>query len=551
MLAVIQHHQQLLAGQHPRQRLGRWHSRLLPDPQRRRDHRRNLPRILHRGQLDQPHPVREPARHLPGHLAGQPGLPRTPRPGHRHQLMLAEQHRQLADRPGPADKARPHGREAMHATGRGPARHPAGPRGSRIKPGRGQLEQAHRPVQVLQLMLARIHQREPQALPLLLILDQVPRRLRDQHLPAPRRRADPRRPVHRQPCIPAPRRDGLPGMHPDPHPHPRPARPVLRRQRPLDLQRAQHRLPCTGEHGEERIALGIHLMPATRGDRRLDQPPVPGQHLRVPLPQRLDQPGRPLDVGEHERHRPTRKRTPATPPRPAGRLITGTRHHHRLLPSPSVGPHQPARPATRPPNTRPPCAHRRHPRARSSTRTGRPPHKHDTLPGSQARHITSIYVRSRLWRARHREPIRSAGVCASFLAPRITQRDGMSGRDLPGSRTLLYPSDPGTAPADSIATFTGVRPPAGTPGLLDDPGLAPASRPRIARGPQAPGRQPGHPGVRSSSPAASGRPGRDPVHPCAVTPDQLHRQGRSPHGRYDRQGRQRTTAIQEDAVGDK
>jgi hypothetical protein len=119
----------------------------------------------------------------------------------------------------------------------------------------------------------------------------------------------------------------------------------------------------------------------------------------------------------------------------------------------------------------------------------------------------------------HRRAYLSAGVCAFFLAPRITQRDGMSGRDLPGSRTLLYPGDPGTAPADSIATFTGVRPPAGTPGLLDDPGLvAPASRPRIARGPQAPGRQPGHPGVRSSSPAASGRPGRDPVHPCAVTP---------------------------------
>ena len=53
-------------------------------------------------------------------------------------------------------------------------RHAAGRRGWRIKPGRGQLEQPHRPVQVLQLMLAHIHQREPQALPLLLILDQRP-----------------------------------------------------------------------------------------------------------------------------------------------------------------------------------------------------------------------------------------------------------------------------------------------------------------------------------------------------------------------------------------
>ena len=205
----------------------------------------------------------------------------------------------------------------MHATGRGPRRQPPGPRRPGLKPGRGELEQPHRPVQVLQPDLARIHQREPQPLPLLLILDQVPRRLRDQHLPAPGRRADPRRPVHRQPRIPSPRRHRLPGMHPDPHPHPRPARPVPPGQRPLDLQRAQHRLPRAAERGEERVPLGVHLMPVMGGDRRPHQPPVPGQHLRIPLPQRLDQPGRPLDVGEHERDHPARKRT--RPPRRGAR----------------------------------------------------------------------------------------------------------------------------------------------------------------------------------------------------------------------------------------
>jgi hypothetical protein len=52
-----------------------------------------------------------------------------------------------------------------------------------------------------------------------------------------------------------------------------------------------------------------------------------------------------------------------------------------------------------------------------------------------------------------------------------------------------------------------------------------ASAAYAPRSPQTPGRQPGHPGARSSWSAASGRPGRAPVHPCAVTPDQLHRQG--------------------------
>ena len=118
VLAVIQHQQQLLAGQYPGQRPGERRPRLLPDPQRHRDHRRNLFRVAHRGQLHQPHPVREPARHLPGHLTGQPGLARTPRPGHRHQPVPLEQHRDLAHRPGPADEARQHGREAMHGAGR-------------------------------------------------------------------------------------------------------------------------------------------------------------------------------------------------------------------------------------------------------------------------------------------------------------------------------------------------------------------------------------------------------------------------------------------------
>jgi hypothetical protein len=42
-----------------------------------------------------------------------------------------------------------------------------------------------------------------------------------------------------------------------------------------------------------------------------------------------------------------------------------------------------------------------------------------------------------------RKPRRTAGVCAFSLTSRITQRDGRTGRDAPGSRTLLYPGDPG------------------------------------------------------------------------------------------------------------
>ena len=130
MLTVIQHQQQLLAGQHPRHRLGRRHSRLLPDPQSRRHHGRDLTCVLHRRQLHQPRPVREPARHPFRHLAGQPGLPRTARPGHRHQPVLRQQPCDLADRFVAADETRQRRRQPVHHRRRPALRIRAGvPRG--------------------------------------------------------------------------------------------------------------------------------------------------------------------------------------------------------------------------------------------------------------------------------------------------------------------------------------------------------------------------------------------------------------------------------------
>ena len=116
MLAVVQHQQQLLAGQHSRHCIGHWHAGLLPHPQRCRHNRLHPRWIPYRGQLCQPRPVGKPARHSPGHLTGQPGLPRTARPGHRHQPALIQQPRHLAHRPGTADKARQHSRKTVHIT---------------------------------------------------------------------------------------------------------------------------------------------------------------------------------------------------------------------------------------------------------------------------------------------------------------------------------------------------------------------------------------------------------------------------------------------------
>jgi hypothetical protein len=99
------------------------------------------------------------------------------------------------------------------------------------------------------------------------------------------------------------------------------------RQRPLDLHRAQHRLLRAGERREERVPLRIHLAATQAGDGRPHQPPVLGQHLRVPIPQSLDQPRRPLDIGEHEGDRPARKPAHPTVPQPsAGRSRPSPAH---------------------------------------------------------------------------------------------------------------------------------------------------------------------------------------------------------------------------------
>ena len=336
MLAIIQHQQQLQPGQHPGQRLRRRHTRLPPHPQRRRHHRRHQHRITDRRQLHQPHPVREPPRHLLSHLTGQPGLPHPARPGHRHQPALTQQARHLAHRPGPPDKTRQHSRETMHATTPSRPLRPALSRPDRVQPGGGQPEQPHRPIQALQPVLAHIHQREPELL-LFLILDDILCRLRDQHLPAPGRGADPRRAMHRHAGVPVPGQDRLAGMHADPHPDPGAGRPPVRGQRTLHVQRAQHRLRRAAERDEEPIPLHVHLMTAMRGDGRADQPPVLGQDLRIPVPQRLDQPRRALDVAEQERDQPTREPAHPPPPPPA---VSRPRQQARLVQAPgsAIGP---------------------------------------------------------------------------------------------------------------------------------------------------------------------------------------------------------------------
>ena len=79
--------------------------------------------------------------------------------------------------------------------------------------------------------------------------------------------------------------------------------PRIRNERPLHLDSRGHAGARRGEYREERIALGVNLLAAVRGQSRPDQPMMTGENLRVHLPQPPQHRRGTLDVGEQEGER--------------------------------------------------------------------------------------------------------------------------------------------------------------------------------------------------------------------------------------------------------
>ena len=96
---------------------------------------------------------------------------------------------------------------------------------------------------------------------------QQPRRLRQHHLAAVRRRRDPRRPVNIQPDVPIlmPRRLPRVQAHPDPH-HYLP-RPVMGGKSALRRHAAADGIAGRLKHHKKAVPLGAHLPAAARRKR--------------------------------------------------------------------------------------------------------------------------------------------------------------------------------------------------------------------------------------------------------------------------------------------
>src|SRR5205085_9776276 len=133
------------------------------------------------------------------------------------------------------------------------------------------------------------------------VTDERPRRLRDQYLPAGARAGDPRGTHDVEPEIPLLADLGLAGVQPHAHPHLVPFRPRVVAQGALRGDRSGERVARAGEGVEERVALGVDLLPAAGSERLPDDAAVVARDGCVPVvPELLQQLGGALDVGERE-----------------------------------------------------------------------------------------------------------------------------------------------------------------------------------------------------------------------------------------------------------
>ena len=134
----------------------------------------------------------------------------------------------------------------------------------------------------------------------LLVLEQGLRRLRDEDLSAVPGGADPGCAVNGESGVAPVVGDRLTGVQTHSHLDLDALRPGVREERELALDGREHSLARARERNEERVALRIHLVAVVSVERISQQLPVVRQNCGIPLAQLLDEPRRPLDVGEEE-----------------------------------------------------------------------------------------------------------------------------------------------------------------------------------------------------------------------------------------------------------
>ena len=231
------------------------------------------------GEADEPRAERLVDDELASHFDREAGLARAARAGDRHEPrpFRAEQR----DRPPELRRAPQQGDDGcrnVRVVQRLQRRERPAP----------ELKQPHRCIDVLEPVLAEITHRRT-------VLAGGERGCRDEDLAAVAGRHDPRAQVDVQADVAVVRQRRLAAVnaHADPY--------VPTVERRLCLPCGGERTRRRRERDEECVPLRVHLHAAVRGERLSKHVPVLRQNLRVPVgAQLVQQPRRPLDVGEQE-----------------------------------------------------------------------------------------------------------------------------------------------------------------------------------------------------------------------------------------------------------
>ena len=223
----------------------------------------------------------------PCRLQRQARLTRPTGTGQRHQASATlDPGEQLSQLAVPTDER-----------ARRPRQVRVGNRLERRKPLLAELEDRDRLGNVLEPMLAQIEQPVGS--------NEGRRHRRQDHLPPMRRSCDPCRAVHLKPHIARLTESHLARVHTHPDSQPE------RRQRHLCLTRRRQRIGGSGKCDEKRVPSRVHLDAPMRRPRHPRHPMVPRQQFPIGLrPELVQQSRRALDIGEQERHRPSREVLP-------------------------------------------------------------------------------------------------------------------------------------------------------------------------------------------------------------------------------------------------
>ena len=215
-----------------------------------------------------------------------------------------------------------------------------------------ELEEPLRPVDVLEPVDAEVAHGHSVDL----VLDELARRVGQQHLPAVRNRADARRPVDADAHVALVPDDGLAGVQADADADLAAVGPIMGREGALDRDGGAQRRARAREREEEGVALRVDLATVTSRHGLADDLPVLLEKLGVAVAKTLKQPCRALDVGEEEGDGPARELDHRVGVRP-GRDVVKALRRAGLLHPPDAW------------NRRRPRIHRRESGA-SRTRTG-------------------------------------------------------------------------------------------------------------------------------------------------------------------------------------